>query len=114
MVRVHVGLDLEHEGAHARLGRLDLAQIGVLRARRRRETAETLEQMADAAIAQRTSEIYTRQMTPSKRAEGGRLAGLRHQREFLLDGADIEIGIATSEFGDVDLFRRAGLGAAAL
>ncbi len=42
------------------------------------------------------------------------LAGLRYQRQFLLDRIDIEIGVATGEIGDIDLLRRAGLGAAAL
>ena len=113
MVRIHIGLDLEHEGAHARLGGLDLAQIAVLRARRRRETPETLQQIADAEIAQRAAEIDRRQMALAKGLELERLAGFRHQREFVLDRADIEIGVAAGEIGDVDLLRRAGLGAAA-
>ena len=113
MVRIHIGLDLEHKGAHARLRRLDLAQIGVLRARRRREFAETFQQIADAEIAQRAAEIDRRQMALAKRFELERLAGFRHQFEFVLDRADVEIGIAAGEIGDVDLLRRAGLGAAA-
>ncbi len=53
-------------------------------------------------------------MALAKRLEFERLAGLRHQREFVLDRADVEIGVAAGEIGDVDLLRRAGLGAAAL
>src|SRR5260370_40433019 len=113
MVRVHIGLDLEHEGAHPRLRGFDLAQITVLRARRRRETAETFEQIADAEIAQRAAEIYRRQMALAKGIELERLAGFRDQRELIPDGADVEIGIAAGKLGDVDLLRRAGLGAAA-
>ena len=114
MVRIHVGLDLEHEGAHARLGGLDLAHIAFLRARRRREPAEAFQQIADAEIAQRAAEIDRRQMTLAKRLEIERLAGFRHQRQFILDGADVEIGVVAGKVGDVDLLRGAGLGAAAL
>ena len=113
MVRIHIGLDLEHEGAHARLGRLDLAQIAVLRARRRRKLAEAFQQIADAEIAQRAAEIDRRQMAFAKRLQLERLAGFRDQREFVLDLGDVEIGVAAGEIGDVDLLGRAGLGAAA-
>ncbi len=84
-----------------------------MRARRRREAAEAFEQVADAEIAQRAAEIDRRQMALAKRFELERLAGFRHQSEFILDRADVEIGIAAGEIGDVDLLRRAGLGAAA-
>ena len=114
VVRIHIGLDLEHEGAHARLGGLDLAQVAILRARRRRELAETFQQIADAEIAQRAAEIDRRQMAFAKRLQFERLAGFRDQREFVLDLGDVEIGVAAGEIGDVDLLRRAGLGAAAL
>ncbi len=113
MVRIHIGLDLEHEGAHARLGGLDLAQIAVLRARRRRELAEAFQEIADAEIAQRAAEIDRRQMALAKRVQFERLAGFRHQRQFVLDLRHVEIGVAAGEFGDVDLLRGTGLGAAA-
>ena len=113
MVRIHIGLDLENEGAHARLRGLDLAQIAVLRARRRREFAETFEQIADAEIAQRRAEIDRRHVAFAERSEIERLAGFRHQRQLVGDLADVEIGVAPGEFGDVDLFGRTGLGAAA-
>src|SRR5437868_4860628 len=57
VVRIHIGLDLEHEGAHARLRCLDLAQIAFLRPRLRREAPKALQQIADAEIAQRAAEI---------------------------------------------------------
>src|SRR5256885_9692315 len=44
MVGIHIGLNLEDEGAHPRLGRVDLAQIGFLRPGRRRETAQRSEE----------------------------------------------------------------------
>ena len=75
--------------------------------------AEPFQQIADAEIAQRAAEIDRRQMAFAKRLEFERLAGFRHQRELFLDRADIEIGVAAGEIGDVDLLRRAGLGAAA-
>ena len=110
MVRIHVGLDLEHEGAHARLGGFDLAQVRILRARRRRELAETFQQVADAEITQRAAEIDRRQVAFAKGLQLERLAGFRDQREFVLDLGDVEIGIAAGEIGDIDLLRRAGLG----
>ena len=52
---------------------------------------------------------------PSRNAvEIERLARLGHQSEFFLDRADVEIGIAPGEFGDVDLLCGTGLGTAAL
>ena len=93
VVRIHVGLDLEHEGAHARLGGLDLAQIAVLRARRRRELAEAFQQIADAEIAQRAAEIDRRQMALAKRVQFERLAGFRHQRQFVLDLATSRLAL---------------------
>src|ERR1700716_1530902 len=101
MVRVHVGLDLEHAGAHTRLGGLDLAQIGVLRARRRRKTPEAFQEIADAEIAQRAAEIDRRKTSLAKRIEFERLAGLRHQRELVLDRGNIEIAVAAGEIGNV-------------
>ena len=113
VVRIHVGLDLEHERAHARLGRLHLAQVGILRARRRRELAEAIEQIADAEIAQRAAEKDRCQMTFAERIQLEWLAGLAHQLELVLDRADVEIGVAAAELGDVDLLGLPGLGAAA-
>ena len=113
VVRIHIGLDLEHERAHARFRGLDLAQIAVLRARRRRETPQALQQIADAEIAQRAAEIHRRQMALAKRLQLERLAGFRDQRQLILDFADVEIGVAAGEIGDVDLLRGTGLGAAA-
>ena len=52
-------------------------------------------------------------MALAKRVELERLAGFAHQRELVLDRGDVEIGIAPGEIGDIDLLRRAGLGAAA-
>src|SRR6202051_2681816 len=70
MVRIHIGLDLEHERAHARLRRLDLAQIAFLRARRRREFAGTFQEVADPKITQRAAEIERCQMALAKREIG--------------------------------------------
>src|SRR4029079_14553942 len=113
VVRIHVGLDLEYERAHARLGRLALAQVRLLRARRRREFAEAFQQVADAEIAQRAAEIDRRQMAFAKRFQLERFAGFRNQRELILDLGDVEIGVTASEIGDIDLLCRAGLGAPA-
>ena len=54
-----------------------LRRLHVLRARRRRETAEALQQIADAEIAQRAAEIDRRQMALAKGFELERLAGFR-------------------------------------
>src|SRR3977135_1610881 len=53
-------------------------------------------------------------MALAKRFQFERLASLRHQSQFILDRADIEIGIAAGEIGDVDLLRRSSFRAAAL
>ena len=112
MVRIHVGLDLENESAHARLGRVHLAQVAFLRTRRRGKSAQTLQQIADAKIAQGAAEIHGRQVAIAKGHQFERLARLPHQREFFLDLANVEIGVAAGKLGDVDLQRRAGLRAA--
>src|ERR1700742_467647 len=75
--------------------------------------AEPLQEIADAEIAQRAAEIDRRQMAFTKRLKLERLAGLRDQRQFILDRIDIEIGVASGEVGDVDLLGRTGLGATA-
>src|SRR6266576_779010 len=49
----------------------------------------------------------------AKRPQLERLAGFRDQREFFFDRPDVEVSVAASEFGNIDLLRRAGLGAAA-
>src|SRR5205085_12414531 len=108
------GLDLEDKGTHARLGGLHLAQVGFLGTRRGRELAEAFEQVADAEIAQRAAEIDRRQMALAKRLELERLAGLAHELKLVLDGSNVEIGVAAAEIGDVDLLGLPGLGAATL
>ena len=113
MVRIHVGLDLEHERAHARFRRVDLAQVGFLGAWLRCEMAEAFQEIADPEIAQRAAKIDRRQVALAKRVELERLAGLAHQSEFVLDRRDIEIGIKGREIGDIDLLCSAGLGATA-
>src|SRR5207302_7170586 len=79
MVGIHVGLDLEHEGAHLRLGRLDAALVRVLRARLRRKGAEPVEQVADAEILQRRAEIDRREVSLAERRDIERPAGMAHQ-----------------------------------
>src|SRR3546814_17453697 len=56
MVWVHVGLHLEDESADPVLGRLDGARLRLLRARRRGELRQPVEQCADAEILQRAAE----------------------------------------------------------
>ena len=113
MVRIHVGLDLEYKRAHARLGGLNFAQVALLRARRWRELAQSFQKIAYAEIAQGAAEINRRQVPLAEGIEIERLAGVLNQFEFVLDGGDIEIGVAAGEIGHIDLFRLPGLGAAA-
>ncbi len=114
MVGVHVGLDLEHKGAHLRIVRLDLALVGFLRARRRRETPKTFQEITDAEIAQRRAEIDRRHMALAERLQVEALRGFLHQFKFADYLAGIEIGVAASQIGNLDFLRCAGLGATAL
>ncbi|MGY4454748.1 hypothetical protein ACVWZR_009408 [Bradyrhizobium sp. i1.3.1] len=104
---------LNTKGAHARVGRLDLALVALLRARLRRELAEAFQEVADAEIAQRAAEIDRRQMPLAKGGEFERFRGLGDKLELVLDRADIEVGVELAELGDLDLLCSAGLGAAA-
>ncbi len=92
VVGVHVGLDLEDEGGHVRLGRLDLAGVGLLGARRRAEGAERLDQVADAEIAQGRAEEHRRQMALAERLRVERLAGLARQLQLLDEGGAVVLG----------------------
>src|SRR5207247_10911956 len=80
----------------------------------RREAPESLQQVADAEIAQRAAEIDRRQMAFPEGLQLERLAGLGHELEFVLDRRDGEIGIIAREIGEIDLLCRTRLGAAAL
>src|SRR3546814_7026055 len=63
VVGVHVGLDLEHEAADLVFGRLHLAALRRLRARRRRHVGDALQQLADAEVVQRRrSEEHTSEL----------------------------------------------------
>ena len=86
VVGVHVGLDLEDEGGHLVLGRLDRAGVGLLGARRRSEGAERLDQVAHAEIAQRRAEIDRRQMALAEGVDVERPAGLARQLQLLDEG----------------------------
>src|SRR5262249_22581057 len=102
VVGIHVGLDLEDEGAHLRLGRLDAALVRVLCARRRRELAEAGEQVADAEILQRRAEIDRREMALADGREIERTAGMAHELELLGERGGIEVRIALAERREVD------------
>src|SRR3546814_1801086 len=58
VVGVHVGLDLEHEAADLVFGRLHLAALRRLRARRRRHVGDALQQLADGS-EEHTSELQS-------------------------------------------------------
>ena len=92
VVGVHVGLDLEDEGGHLLLGRLDRAGVGLLVARRRPEGAERLDQVAHAEIAQRRAEKDRRQMAFAERLQVERPAGLARQLQFLDEGVALVVG----------------------
>ena len=62
MVRIHVGLDLEHQCRKARLRRLDDALVGRLRAGRRAVFRKTIQQVGDSDTFDRAAEINRRQM----------------------------------------------------
>ena len=62
MVRVHIGLHLEDEARHLVFRWLDGARLGRLRARRRREFRQALQQPCHAMGAQGTAEIDRRHM----------------------------------------------------
>ena len=60
--------------------RLDQALVGVLRARRRRECRQRVDEVAHAEIAQRAAEEDRRQMAFAKGLQIERLAGLLRER----------------------------------
>ena len=99
VVRVHVGLDLEHEGRHVRLVGLDGALVGLLRARRRRHAADGVEQIADAEVLQRRAEEHRAQMALAEGLQVERLAGVANQRELAFDRSGIEIGVERRDIG---------------
>ena len=109
VVGVHVGLDLEHEGGHGAFMRVDRALVGHLRARRRREAGERVEQVLDAEILQGRAEKHRRQMALAERVEIEAPAGVLHQRQFLGDRLGVEHGIFRGQRGQIERLRRGGL-----
>ena len=85
MIRIHVGLDLEHEAGDLVLGRVDGARLGRLRARRRRPDAIRVEQFAHAEIAEGAAEEHRRQMAGAIRVEVERGTASAHQLDSSRD-----------------------------
>jgi hypothetical protein len=109
VVGIHVGLDLEDEGAHAVFVGVHLARIGALRARRRREGGERIEQILDAEILQGRTEEDRSQMALAKRREIETAAGLLHQRQLLLGGFGVEQRVFRGKRGEIERLARDGL-----
>jgi hypothetical protein len=100
MVRIHIGLDLENDRRHAVFVGGDDPLVGLLLARRRRHGADGIEQIADAEIVERAAEEYRAQVTLAERFQIEFLAGLPHQREFLLDCLCGQRRTARRDFGN--------------
>ena len=77
MVRIHVGLDLEHERRHLRFLGIDRALVGLLRARQRRDRADRVEQIADAEVLQRRAEEHRTEVAFAKRRRSNCLQASR-------------------------------------
>ena len=107
VVRIHVGLDLEHEGRHLRLLRGDAAGVGCLVARGRGVGGKAVEQVADAEVLQRAAEEHRGQVALAERREIERPAGVAHQRELLGERSSIEVGVERGERCGIHLARRA-------
>ena len=84
------------------LVRIDLAHIGGLRARRRREDGERIEQVLDAEILQRRTEEHRRQMALAEAVEIETLAGVLDQRQLLLDRRHVEHRVVGRERREVE------------
>ena len=82
VIRVHIGLDLEHKPCHRLLVGGDRAGIGVMAARRRCHLGQSVDQVADAEIPQRGAEEYRRQMAFQKGRAIERTAGLHGERQL--------------------------------
>ena len=78
VVRIHVGLDLEHEAREGTRHGIDRPRVGFARARRRRHLEEALEERLDTEIGQRAAE------------EGRRLRARAHGREIELRARAVE------------------------
>src|SRR5262249_50059800 len=94
--------------------RLDDPLVGLLRARRRRELADRIEQVADAEVLQRRAEEHWRQMALAERGQIEPLASLANQRKLALDRGAVEIAVERDYIGNAHLAQRAGLAGVAL
>jgi hypothetical protein len=92
VVGVHVGLDLEDEGRHLRLGRMHGPAVGFLVARRRAEIAERLDQVAHAEIPERRSEEDRCQVPLAERLQVEWAAGLAREFQFVDEGGPVIVG----------------------
>src|SRR5262245_28877719 len=75
---------------------------GRLRARRRRESCQRIEQIFDAEILQRRAEEHGSEMPFTERFEIERSAGLFHQLELVRDCRGVEHAISCRKRGQVE------------
>ncbi len=104
MVGVHVRLNLNTKALILGSSASTLRLSASCARGRRRVAPETFQKIADSEVAQRRTEEHRRQMAFAERIELERLAGFRYQRQFFLDSAGVEIGIAPGQILDRNLF----------
>ena len=105
MIGIHIGLNLEHESRHDVFFRLDNTGRGRLRAWRRREFGERVEQILDAEILQGRAEIDRRQVAFAERGEVERPAGFLDDRQFLGDRIGVQHGVFGGKRREIERLR---------
>ena len=83
VVGVHVRLDFENEAGHGLLARRDLATVGDLRAGRRRDLGQAVDQFVNAEILQSAAKQHRREMAFAIARHVEAAAGLPGERNFL-------------------------------
>ena len=94
VVRVHVGLDLEHETGERRLGRLHAAHAGVARQRRRRPFRQCAQDLAHAEVVDRRAEEHRTLRSGEEGIEIERRRGAAHQVDVLAQLFHLHRGVA--------------------
>ncbi len=99
MVGVHVRLNLEHEAGHLRLARLHHAGRAFLRARRRREGGQRVDEILHAERAQRGAPVQRRQMPFKKSVVVERFQRARRQLQLLAERRALMLGQHLDDLG---------------